>query len=124
MRERYFYPEGMAECILEKLTAESLVVEDDGIFTMQSSTTGARRVNQGMRLEAVTQPPAHYAALAGPKSLFVAAPGEEQLRRAVNRSAEGRIRSNSGNPSFCTACKKLHRSHARQALAQGDYFWR
>lgn len=122
--ERYFFPEGMAECILEKLTAESLVVEDDGIFYHAKLYDRARRASiKGMRLEAVTQPPAHYAALAAERA-FAAAPGEEQLRRAVEQIC-GRTYPVKFWESvfFARRVKNYTEAMLDKLLAQGDYFW-
>ena len=124
VRERYFFPEGLAEHILEKLAGESLVVEDEGIFYHAKIYDRARRASiKGMRLEAVTQPASHYAALMAGRA-FLSAPGEEQLRRAVEQLC--------GRPYpvkfwesvfFARRVKNYTEAMLDRLLAQGDYFW-
>lgn len=124
VRERYFFPEGLAEHILEKLAGESLVVEDEGIFYHAKIYVRARRASiKGMRLEAVTQPASHYAALMAGRA-FLSAPGEEQLRRAVEQLC--------GRPYpvkfwesvfFARRVKNYTEAMLDRLLAQGDYFW-
>lgn len=122
--ERYFFPEGMAERILEKLTGESLVVEDDGVFYHAKIYDRARRASiKGMRLEAVTQPPSHYAALTAARA-FLAAPGEEQLRRTAEQFC-GRLYPVKFWESvlFARRVKNYTEAMLDKLLAQGDYFW-
>ena len=85
VRERYFFPEGIGRTYPGKAGRRIPGGGGRGIFYHAKIYVRARRASiKGMRLEAVTQPASHYAALMAGRA-FLSAPGEEQLRRAVEQ---------------------------------------
>lgn len=124
VRERYFFPDGMAERVLERLAGEELVVEDEGIFYHARLYDRARRASiKGMRMEAVTRPPEHYAALMAGR-ITIPAPGEEQLKHAVDQfCARSYPVKFWESVLFSRRVRNYTEAMLDKLLAQGDFFW-
>lgn len=122
--ERYFFPEGFAEQVLDGLIEQSTVVEDEGIYYHAKVYDRARRAAvKSMRLQTRTRPAECYAALMAGRVSFHA-PSEEQLKHALDRYC--------GLPfparlweSIIFRKRVKHYSEAMldRLLAQGEYFW-
>lgn len=124
VQERYVFPEGVLERVLSRLICEAQVVEDEGVYYHGKLYDRARRASiRNMRAQAVTQPPEHYAALTAGR-VFLPAPGEEQLKRALELYS-GRMFPVKFWESILLPRRVRNYGEAMldRLLAQGDYFW-
>lgn len=124
IRERYFFSKGMTRSILEKLCLDQQITEDSGVYYHGKLYDSARKAAvRNLRMQTVTQPPEHYAALTALKAQPYA-PGEEQLAKTVGQHCgclypvkfwEGIL--------FSKRVKNYSGPMLDKLLAQGDYFW-
>lgn len=123
--ERYFFSGDLTREILEALCKEESVVEDGGFYYHHKRYDRAREASiRSLRMQTMTQPPEHYAALAAGKA-YVQAPAEEQLERVMELYC-GRVYPVRFWETilFPRRVRQYSGNLLDRLLAQGDYFWK
>lgn len=125
IQERYL--PGM-DCIvqwLETLCTQKELVEDSGFYYHAKLYDRARNATiRGLRTEAVTQPPEHYASLMAGRVLVNASP-EEQLKQTIESfCGQGFPVIFWENIIFARRIRRYSEGLLDRILTEGDYFWK
>ena len=125
IRERYLPNE---DCILQWLKTlcdQKELVEDNGLYYHAKLYDRARNATiREMRMEAVTQPPEHYAALMASRILMNASP-EEQLKHTIESfCGQGFPVTFWENIIFARRILRYSEGLLDRVLTEGDYFWK
>lgn len=125
IQERYLPDNICVRQWLEKLCAQQEIVEDDGFYYHGKLYDRARKATiRSIRMEAVTQPPEHYAALMASRAQ-INAPSKEQLQLTVESfCGQSYPIAHWEGILFPRRVTRYSEGLLDRLLAEGDFFWR
>lgn len=110
---------------LKDLCTKKELVEDNGFYYHAKLYDRARNATiRSLRMEAVTQPPEHYAALMAGRVMINASP-EEQLKQSIGSfCGQGFPVTFWENIIFARRIRRYSEGLLDRILTEGDYFWK